>query len=87
MRYQKINLELIIDSEESDAVITGLNSALDRLEETCAIFGGNIETTPVEHSGARRKSALSHALEAGRTGTSAVNLAAGKLADAYKKII
>jgi hypothetical protein len=85
--YQKINIELIVFSEEADVVVAELNSAIDRLEDTHTIFGGGIETTPVEHSGVRRKSALHHTLAAGETVTSAVKLAAQKVADAYKKVV
>jgi hypothetical protein len=87
MGYQKINIELVVFSEEADAVVLELNSAIDRLEETHSIFGGGIETVPVEHSGTRRKSALGHVLHAGNTATSAVKLAAQKVVDAYKKVI
>jgi hypothetical protein len=86
MAYQKINVELIVFEEEADVVAAELDSALDRLEERYTIFGGGIETAPVEHSGARRKSALRHTLEAGHTATSAVKMAAQKIADAYKKV-
>jgi hypothetical protein len=65
MSYQKINVELVVFSEVAEAVVAEVNSALDRLEETYTIFGGGIETVPVEHSGTRRKSALTHALDAG----------------------
>lgn len=87
MAYEKINVELIVFSDEKDAVVTGLNSALDRIEETHTIFGGAIETAPVEHSGTRRKTALRHTLDAGNTATAAVKLAAHKVADAYKRVI
>ncbi len=87
MKYRKIDLELIVFSDESDAVVAELNSAIDRLEEKHTIFGGLIETIPVEHSGERRKSALRHVLDAGGTATSAVKLAAQKVAGAYKKVI
>jgi hypothetical protein len=87
MAYRKINLELIVFEEEADAVVAGLNAALDRLEEAHTIFGGGIETVPVEHSGTRRKSSLKHTLDAGNTATSAVKLAAQKVANAYKKVI
>jgi hypothetical protein len=40
MSYQKINLELIVFSEEAAAVVAELNSSIDRLEETRTIFGG-----------------------------------------------
>ena len=87
MKYQKIDLELVVFSEESNAVVAELNSAIDRLEETHTIFGGGIDTYPIEHSGERRKSALRHVLGAKDTATSAVKLAAQKVADAYKKVI
>jgi hypothetical protein len=87
MGYQKINVELVVFSEEAEAVVAELNSAIDRLDERHTIFGGDIETAAVEHSGARRKSALRHTLAAGNTATSAVKLAAHKVADAYKKVI
>jgi hypothetical protein len=87
MAYRKINVELVVFSEEGDAVVAELNSAIDRLEETHAIFGGGVESSLVEHSGTRRKSALQHTLDAGNAATSAVKLAAQKVADAYKKVV
>ena len=87
MGYQKITVELIVFSEEASGVVADLNSAIDRLEETYGIFGGVIETVAVEHSGKRRKSALRHTLEAGNAATSAVILAAQRVADAYKKVL
>jgi hypothetical protein len=87
MGYQKINVEFIVFSEEADAIVAELNAAIDRLDETHTIFGGAIESVPVAHSGARRKSALRHTLDAGNAATSAVKLAAQRVADAYKKVI
>jgi hypothetical protein len=87
MAYQKINVELIVFEQEADAVVAHLNSALDRLEEAYTIFGGGIEIVPVKHSGTRRKSALKHALDAGNIATSAIKLAAQKVADASKRVI
>lgn len=87
MAYQKINVELIVFAEEAEAVVAELNAAIDRLDDTHTIFGGDIETEPVEHSGKLRKSALRRTLDAGNTATSAVKLAAHKVADAYKKVI
>ncbi len=87
MGYQKINVELVVFSEEADAVVADLNAAIDLLDETHTIFGGHIEAAPVEHSGRRRKSALRHTVDAGNTATSALRLAAHKVADAYKKVI
>ncbi|HTV07988.1 MAG TPA: hypothetical protein VMD97_02960 [Candidatus Aquilonibacter sp.] len=87
MSYQKINVELVVFSEEAEAVVAELHAAIDRLDETYTIFGGDIETAAVEHSGKRRKSALRHTIDAGNTATSAMKLAAHKVADAYKKVI
>lgn len=87
MAYQKINLELVVFADETDAVVAKLNAAIDKLEETHTIFGGGIEITAVEHSGTRRKSALMHTLAAGGAAVAAVRLAGSKVADAYKKVI
>lgn len=87
MGYQKINVELIVFSEEADAVVAELNSAIDRLEDTHTIFGGEIEIAPVAHNGTRRKSVLLHTLDAGGAATSAVRSAAQKVAEACKKVI
>lgn len=87
MEYRKINVEIVVFADEADAVVGELNAAIDRLEETHTIFGGDIEAVPVEQSGARRKSALRHTLAAGDAAAAAVRLAAGKIAGAYKKVI
>lgn len=87
MNYRRINVELVVFAEEADAVVAKLNSALDRLEEEHTIFGGDIETVPVEKSGTQRKSALMHTLEAGGTAVAAVKLAGSKIASAYKKVV
>ena len=47
--YKKINLELIVFADEADTVVTGLNSAIDRLEEKHTIFGGDIEIVGIRH--------------------------------------
>jgi hypothetical protein len=87
MGYQKINVELVVFSDEADAVVAELNSAIDRLEETYAIFGGGIETVPVAHSGTWKKSALRHTLDAGNAATFTLKSAAQNVVDAYKKVI
>jgi hypothetical protein len=87
MGYYKINVELIVFSEEADAVVSELNAAIDRLEEPHTVFGGAIENVPVAYSGTRRKSAVRHTLDAGSTATSAVKSAVHKVADTYKKVI
>jgi hypothetical protein len=87
MKYQKLSVEMVVFPEDADAVIAALNSAIDRIGETHTIFGGEIETTSIEHRGTRRKSALRHAMDAGNTATSAVRLAAQKASGVYKKVI
>lgn len=87
MKYEKLTLEIVVFPEDAEAVVAALNSAMDGIEETHPIFGGEIETTPIEHSGTRRKSALRHAVDAGNTAASGVRMAARKITDAYKKVI
>ena len=65
--YKRINVELIVAADEADAVVVELNAALDRLEVKHALFGGEIETVAFEHSGTRKRSALSHTIAAGET--------------------
>lgn len=71
MLYKKINLELIVMAEDAEAVIAELNAAVDGMEERHTIFGGDIETVDVKHSGTAKKSALAHTLAAGDTATKA----------------
>jgi hypothetical protein len=87
MNYTKINVELIVIADETDAVVAELNSSLDRLEERHTIFGGGIETVAVQHKGARRKSALRHTVAAGETAVAAMRLAGDKVAGAIRTII
>ena len=87
MDYKKINVEFVVFSEDANAVVAELNSAIDLLEATHEIFGGSIETIPVNHSGTRRKSALRQTIDAGSVATSAVKLAAEKISNAYKRVI
>jgi hypothetical protein len=87
MKFKKLSVEMVVFPEDADAVIAALNSAIDRIGETHTIFGGEVESTPIEHGGTRRKSALRHAMDAGNTATSAVRLAAQKASGVYKKVI
>jgi hypothetical protein len=87
MKYEKLTLEIVVFPDDAETVIAALNSALDRIEETHPIFGGEIETSPIEHSGTRREPALRHVLNAGKTATAGVRLAAQKATEAYKKVI
>ena len=87
MPYQRINLELVVFSDEAASVVAELNSTIDQLEETHTIFGGDIETVVVQHSGTRRKSALRHTLEAGEVAEAAIRSAADMFAGAWKRVI
>ena len=63
---------------------SGLNAALDQLEEKHTLFGGGIETVAFEHPGTRRRSALAHTRAAGET---AVKAAREGLAVAFRAVI
>ena len=84
MLYKKINLELMVVADEAEAVVAGLNAALDQLEEKHTLFGGEIETVAFEHPGRRRRSALAHTKAAGET---AVKAAREGLAVALRAVI
>ena len=87
MAYKKINMELIVFADQAESVVAELNAALDRLEQHHTIFGGGIETVPVDHSGARKRSALRHTVAAGETAVDALRLAREKVTGALKEII
>ena len=87
MVYKKIELELIVPEDECDAVVAGLNGALDGLEESHTLFGGGIETFAVKHRGTRRRSALLHTLAAGETAAGALRAAGGRVAGALREIL
>ena len=84
MLYKKINLELMVVADEAEAVVAGLNAALDQLEEKHTLFGGGIETVAFEHPGTRRRSALAHTKAAGET---AVKAAREGWAVAFRAVI
>jgi hypothetical protein len=84
MLYKKINLELMVVADEAEAVVAGLNAALDQLEEKHTLFGGGIETVAFEHPGTRRRSALAHTKAAGET---AVRAAREGLTAALRAVI
>jgi hypothetical protein len=87
MLYKKINLELMVVADEAEAVVAGLNDALDRLEEKHTLFGGGIETVPVRHRGKAKRSALAHTLAAGETVADAVRTARDSVAVALRAVI
>jgi len=87
MAYRKINVELIVFADDTEAVVGELNASLDRLEERHTIFGGGIETVAVEHRGTRKRSALMHTVAAGETAAAAVRTASQSVAGALRKVI
>jgi hypothetical protein len=50
MRYKRINVEIIVVADEAEAVVAELNVALDRLEDSHTLFGGEIETAKRSYS-------------------------------------
>jgi hypothetical protein len=87
MLYRKINVELIVPTDDAEAVVAGLNAALDQLEEKHTLFGGEIETVPVEHKGRGRRSALEHTMAAGETVATAVKAARESVTLALRAVI
>jgi len=87
MGYRKINLELIVFADDTDAVVEELKAGLDRLEERRTIFGGGIESVAVEHRETRKKTALMHTSAAGEKAVHAVKAAGDKVANALREII
>jgi hypothetical protein len=87
MLYKKINLELIGPADEADGVICELGLALDRMEERYTHFGGGTERVLIDHSGSRRKTALSHTVAAGKTAVAAVKTARERVKSAMHLVI
>jgi len=87
MQYKKINLELIVPVEEADAVEAELAAALDLMEEQHTLFGGGTETVLIEQSGSRRKSALTHTLDAGKTALGAIKTAREHATTALHRVV
>lgn len=87
MLYKRINVELIVAADEAEAVVAGLNEALDRLEEKNTIFGGDIETVAFEHMGTRRRSALAQTIAAGKTVSAGVRAARESVTIALRAVI
>ena len=61
MLYKKINVELIVLAEEADAVVSPERGTRRNGKEIRSFRWWHRES-PVEHSGARRKSAFIHQL-------------------------
>lgn len=87
MLYKKITLEIIVPANEAGGVICELGLALDGMEERYTLFGGGTETVLVEHSGNRRKSALSHTFSAGKTALGSVKTARERVTSAMHLVI
>jgi hypothetical protein len=87
MLYKKITVELIVVADEAEAVVTGLNAALDQLEERHTLFGGGIEAVAFEHPGTRKRSALAHTMAAGETVADAIRTVRESVTVAVRAII
>ena len=87
MLYKKITVELIVVADEAEAVVTGLNAALDQLEERHTLFGGGIEAVAFEHPGTRKRSALAHTMAAGETVAVALKSARESVTVALRAVI
>lgn len=87
MLYKKISIEVIVIADEAEAVVAELNVALDRLEESHALYGGDIQTVAFEHPGKRRKSALAHTIAAGATVARALKTARDGMTVALRAVI
>jgi hypothetical protein len=85
--YKKITLELIVPADEAGGVICELGLALDGMEERYTLFGGGTESVLIEHSGVRRKTALSHTVAAGKTAFAAVNIARERVTSVLHLVI
>ena len=68
-------------------MIAELDAALDRMEERHTLFGGGTETVLVEQSGSRRKSAFSHALNAGKTAAGVIKTVRERATSALHLVI
>jgi hypothetical protein len=87
MLYKKIDIDLIVPADEAEAVVAGLNAALDALEEKHTLFSGEIEAVDVEHRGTQKRSALAHTLAAGETVAGVVKTAHGHVRAALRSVI
>lgn len=87
MRYKKLNVEMIVQAEDADAIAVELNLSLDVLEEKYAIFGGEIEIVPAEHEERRKRSALRDTLAASESVADAVRKARGHVAAALRAVV
>ena len=87
MQYKKINVEVIVVADEAEAVVAELNAALDHIDESHTLFGGNIEAVAFEHSGKRRRSALGHTLAAGGDVVDALKTARNGMKTALRAVI
>jgi hypothetical protein len=87
MQYKKINVEVIVVADEAEAVVEELSAALDRLEESHTLFGGDIEAVAFEHPGKRRGSALAHTIAAGETVAGALKTARAGMTVALRAVI
>lgn len=87
MLYKKISVEVIVVDDEAEGVVAELNAALDRLEESHTIFGGDIETVAFNHPEKRRRSALAHTIAAGAMVAGALKTARDGMTVALRMVV
>jgi hypothetical protein len=87
MRHKKITVELIVDADEADVVVNQLHGAIDQLEASHAIYGGDIEAVTFKHAGKRRRSAFAHTLAAGGTVAGALRSTSKHISNAVRAVI
>ena len=87
MAYQRINLELVVFADEADAIVAELMSSIDKVGATYSVFGGEVERGEFKPSETQNRSALMHTIRAAGMTADGMKLAAGKVAQAYKKLI
>ncbi|MGB6191082.1 MAG: hypothetical protein WBF42_01325 [Terracidiphilus sp.] len=87
MLYKKINVELIVDADEADAVGAALNSWLDQLDEKHTLFAVEIVTVAFEHRGTRKRSALVHTIAAGESVGVALRTARESVVTAFHTVV
>ena len=87
MLYKKIVVEVIVVADEAEALVAELNAALDRLEESHTLFGGEIEAVAFEQPGRRRRPALAHTIAAGGTVVGALKTARNGMTVALRAVI
>lgn len=85
--YKKINIELVVAADDAQAVVTELNTALDRMDDRYTLFGGQFEAVPFEHRETRKRSALGHTIAAGESVADALRTTRKSIALAVREVV